>query len=127
MAVKLATAFVLPDEKAYWLTETWRRTPIGTRRMQRIMVLRGDEIVAHEEDLGAWDMDVDKPFQAPGFWEYSVAELQDIAQQAREQKPPTDSDDRIDLVQTWAQELDERRMQRDHQSTFGPYFRKERN
>lgn len=125
--VTVATAQVWPDEKAYWLTENWRCDPAGgVRRVQRIAVLRGDEIAVYEEDKGAWDMDVDTPFQVPSFWEYKVAELQEIALHAHEGKPPTDPDDRLDLIAVWAVELDERRMRRDHRSTFGPHFRKER-
>ncbi len=122
-----ATAAVIPDEKAFWLTETWRRTPLGDRRVQRIQVLRGDEIVVYEQDAGPWDMENDQPFQAPSFWEYSVAELQEIALSNRNGKAPTDPDDRMDILEVWARELDERRMRAEHRSVSGPYFSKERD
>lgn len=125
MGLTPATQFLLPDEKAYWLLETWRRTPVGDRRIQRIYVLRGDAIAVHEADLGPWDRANDMPFQALGLWEYSVAEIQAQAERGREIMPP-DDDEPIDLIKVWAKELDEKRMQRDHISTSGPYFRKER-
>ena len=94
--------------------------------MQRIAVLRGDEVAIYEEDMGVWDIEKDRAFQAPSFWEYKVAELQEIAMQAREGKPPRDPDDRMDIIAEWAVELDERRMRQEHKSTIGPYMRKER-
>ena len=117
---------VNPDEKAYWLIESWKVTDRGLRRIQRIQVLRSDEIAVYETDAGSWDMDTDQPFQAPSFWEYSVAELQDIALEARNMRAPRDPDDHIDLIGVWAGQLDERRMRRQHRSTFGPLVRKVR-
>lgn len=99
---------------------------LGPQRVQRVWVLRGDEIALHERELGAWDGKKDHPFQVPSFWEYSVAELQEIAEQCREDRVPTEPEQPIDLLDVWAEELDERRMRRDHKSTFGPMLRKER-
>ena len=129
MATRLmvATDRVSPDEKAYWLMETWRRDPLlGDRRTLRIAVLRGQEVAVYEEDLGPWDVERDTAFQAPGLWEYSVAELQEIAVMAREGKPPRDPEDRMDIITVWAKELDEQRMRQEHRSTFGAYLKKER-
>ena len=125
--ITISTDHVLPDEKAYWISESFRAVPgMGYRRIQRIQVLRNDKVVVYEEDMGPWDMLEAHPFQAPSFWEYSVAELREIALQAREQRPVRDPDDHIDLIAVWARDLDERQMRRDHRSTIGPYFRKER-
>jgi hypothetical protein len=125
MVLTAATDRVLPDEKAFWLTESWQQTILGERRIQRIQVLRGDKIAVYESDMGPWNAATDFPFQAPSFWEYSVAELQEIAEQSRGHVPDGE-EKRIDLVEVWAQELDEKRMERDHVSTFGPLVRKER-
>ena len=121
-----ATAEVSPDEKAYWLIESWQRTPLGDRRIQRIQVMRGDAIAVYEHDVGPWNIETDQPFQAVSLWEYSVAELQDIAMEARSGKPPTDPDDRMDILDVWTKQLDERRMRRAHRSTFGHHVRKVR-
>ena len=130
--VAQATSFVLPDEKAYWLFEGWRnmlfRLPSGRfggrgeRRVQLIYVDRGDAIAVYEKDLGAREgFEADK-FQIPSFWEYSVAELQDIADYLRDDKPLSNPpvEERLDLMACWAKTLDERRMQKAHKSTFGP-------
>ena len=125
MALTVATDRVSPDEKAYWLKETPEQTILGERRVQRIQVLRGDRIAVYESDMGPWNAATDFPFQAPAFWLYSVAELQEIAEQSRGHVPD-EEEKRIDLLQVWANELDERHMERDHASTFGPLVRKER-
>lgn len=117
-----ATTFVLPDEKAYWLSEGWRPIPPlpGERRIQIIHVLRGDQIVLWEKDLGPkGNFQADK-FQIPSFWEYSVAELQEIADYLREGKPLSNPEERLDLMACWAKELDERQMLRTHKSVYGP-------
>lgn len=123
--LSVSTQFISPDEKAYWLTETWRRTALGDRRHQEIAVLRGDTIAIYQDDLGAWDINADKPLQIPGFWEYSVGELREMADMVRGDKPP-DRNEPIDLITVWAKELDERRMRRDHTSVSGLYLTKER-
>jgi len=125
MALSLATHVLLPDEKAYWLISTWQRTPLGDRRVERIWVLRNDQIVMHEEDKGPWDMTRDHPFQAAGLWLYSVAELREIAEVGAGMKAP-DDDEHLGLLQVWFEELDERRMQAAHRSVSGRYQRKER-
>ena len=122
-SVAQATSFVLPDEKAYWLFEGWRNIPgKGERRVQIIHVDRGDVIAAYEKDLGAREAFEADKFQIPSFWEYSVAELQDIADYLRDDKPLSNPpiEERLDLMGCWAKALDEKRMQKAHKSTFGP-------
>lgn len=92
----------------------------GERRLQIIHVLRGDEIAAYEVDLGPREMYQADKFQIPSFWEYSVAELQEIADSLREGKPMSNPEERLDLIACWARTLDEGRMRRTHRSTFGP-------
>ena len=126
MTATVATAWVSPDEKAYRLTETWQRTPLGDRRVQRIQVLRDDRIAVYEQDVGPWDMEKDHPFYFPSMGEYSVAEVQEVAMQSREGRPLREPDDRLDILAAWQRNLDERRMRRDHRSSFGPFIRKVR-
>ena len=126
-ALTVATSYVIPDEKVWAFAETWQRTVLGNRRIQRFQVKRGDALAVYEEDMGAFDPQADHIFSAPMcYWEYSVAEMRELAQLSRDNKPLREPEDRIDLIGVWAKELDERRMERDHRSTFGPYFKKER-
>ncbi len=103
-----ATSLIFPDEKAFWLTEGWRLVPgMGERRIQSILVLRGDEIATYEKDLGPKDDYKADKFQIPSFWEYSVAEVQDIADYLREGKPMSDPEEQRDLRQAYLQQLEE--------------------
>lgn len=123
----VATDRVWPDERVYWLIEGMRRSPVlGERRIQKIAVLRGDKMAVYEEDKGAWNIEKDTPFLCPSFWEYSVEEVQYIADRARENKVPTEPEEPINLIAVWAKDLDEARAKQRHVSVSGSYFRKER-
>lgn len=118
---------VWKDEKAWWLSEKGVVSPIqGMRRVQRIIVRRDGEMAAYDEDRGIWDQKHDFVFQIPSLWVYSVAELQEMADRAREGKVPQEPEEPIDLLQTWLEELDERWIAAQHRSVSGPLFRKER-
>lgn len=73
-----------PDEKAYALVEV----PIITNNSQRvhrfqvIYVNRGDRLAAHVIDLGPELVKLPAS-RIPSFWEHTVAELQDLAVQMR--------------------------------------------
>lgn len=112
----LATGLIFKDEKAFWLSEGWR----GERRIQILHVLRGDKIAVHEEDLGLQSECKADKFQIPSFWEYSVAELQDIADFLRDGKPMSNPEEQRDLASLWLEELDEKRAQMAHRSVYGP-------
>ena len=119
-----ATNFVLPDEKAYWFIETWQRVPfLGDRRVQRIVVRRSDELSVFQEDMGPWDWATDRPSQAPGLWQYTVAQLREITDIGRGRADPQQYEP-IDIKTVYMEEMDERRM--GHRSVFGRFFKKER-
>lgn len=80
------TLEVHPDEKAMGLAELYERTPDqrAIHRYQIIYVIRNDAVAEYRTDMGAdkdWRI---PPLSIPSFQEHSVAELQDMAQFARE-------------------------------------------
>lgn len=124
----VATSYVLPDEKVWAFAETWQRVPgLGDRRVQRIQVKRGDALAVYEEDVGSFDPDKDHIFSAPMcFFEYSVAEMKELAELSRDNKPLREPEEHMDILGEWLKDLDEAQMRRDHKSTSRAYFRKER-
>ena len=88
-----AAVVVLPDEKAYGLSEVNLLGPIvegegqTMRRYQIIYLNRGDKLAEYREDLGlASDFDAIL-FRIPSFWEHTAGELMDIAQEMRSRPP----------------------------------------
>jgi len=84
-----AAVIVLPDEKAYGLSEVNLLGPVvegegqTMRRYQIIYLNRGDKLAEYREDLGlASDFDAIQ-FRIPSFWEHSAGELMDIAREMR--------------------------------------------
>jgi len=84
-----AAVIVLPDEKAYGLSETNLLGPIvegegqTMRRYQIIYLNRDDKLAEYREDLGlASDFDAIQ-FRIPSFWEHTAGELMDIARELR--------------------------------------------
>jgi hypothetical protein len=84
-----AAVVVQPDEGAYGLREVELLSPfvegVGQKmhRYQIIHVNRGDRIAEYREDLGlASDFDAIQ-FNIPSYWEHTVGELRDIAQDLR--------------------------------------------
>jgi len=122
------TQYVTPDEKVWAFAETWQRSAgKGDRRIQKFWVLRGDSIAVYEEDVGPFNVDTDHIFDAPMcFWEYSVAEMKELALMSRNNVPPREMDDRLDLIEAFVRHVDEKNSQARHRSTFGPHFKKER-
>jgi hypothetical protein len=88
-----AAVIVLPDEKAYGLSEVNLLGPFvegegqTMRRYQIIYVNRDDKLAEYREDLGlASEFDAIL-FRVPSFWEHTVGELMDIAQDLRNRPP----------------------------------------
>lgn len=136
------TGHVLPvalrvrgDEKAWMLVE---RSLLTTdykelRRWQFIYVNRGDQIAEWCQDLGLasqWPDVTD--FRLVSMWEDSVDELMDQATAWRHEQG--EFHERLleyratsTLIPEWLALIDEKRMQRRNQSTFGPGFTRQRN
>ena len=81
--VPIATE-VHPDEPAYGLVEIHRQSDgsKGWHRYQQIAVDRGDIIAIYEEDMGPKEH-YSHPLRIPSFWEHTVGELLDMADQLR--------------------------------------------
>jgi hypothetical protein len=85
MAVPIGTIY--PDEKAYSLSEINKpsRCPKGgIRRVEVLLVNRGDRVVSFERDMGLAKNYRATQFCIPSMWEHSVAELREIAHWMRE-------------------------------------------
>ena len=127
-----AADFVLPDEKVWWLMERWETVPLGRgpHLIQQIQVVRGDAMAVHRRDLGRKD-DLPKAQQHTqgfNFWagfEYSVGEVQEIADHNRENKALEEEPQ--DLVGNWLKQQDEKRQLAAHKSVSGPYVKVERH
>lgn len=79
------TPYVTPDEKAMGLLEVELLTPSGTdiHRYQLIYVIRNDQQTVHVVDLGSRLRYPNPPLSIPAYMEHTVAELQDMAVEAR--------------------------------------------
>lgn len=83
-------------------------------------------MAVYEEDVGPFNPAKDQEFRSPCFWLYSVAEMREVAQLAREDKPLQEPENRMDIRRVFLETLEERKAQREHRSVVGPHFRKER-
>lgn len=95
--LEISTTFISNDEPCFCLTELDFISPAGERRRYRdCIVMRGDRLATHREDLGlAKDFKTDQ-IRIPGgaidedskriFIEHTVGELKDIATAIRIQK-----------------------------------------
>lgn len=91
MAMLAVAESVHPDEKAYLLGE--RNLPFprrGWRRIQIVIVNRGDRLAEWRKDLGPAASFTAQPFDVPSLWEHTVGELWDIADLQRDQTTWTD-------------------------------------
>lgn len=95
-----AAIAVLPDEKAYGLSEVNLLSPwvVGVgqtmHRYQIIYVNRDDKLAEYREDLGSASGFSAIQFRIPSFWEHTVGELKDIAEDLRN-RPPSHLDEII--------------------------------
>jgi hypothetical protein len=127
-AILPVTQFALPDEKAYWLYESGRfKHGVGMRMVQRIIVVRDGRLAAYEEDIGEWDWKKNRTFQSVGLFEYSVAELREHAEMARNGKEPEPMYEPINLLEAWDRDIDRNRKARLHQSIIGSSYWRQRS
>ena len=83
--IRNQTPYVLADEKAMGLMEVELLTPDskGVHRYQIIYVVRNDQQSAHVVDLGDRLLFPNPPLNIFSYMEHNVAELQDMANEAR--------------------------------------------
>ena len=79
------TKSVSVDEKAYSLAEKPFSVAGVVHRFQVILVNRGDRVAEWRTDLGLWS---GTAFAIPAFWEHTVGELRDMADQLRTENNP---------------------------------------
>ena len=81
------TQTIDPNEKAWSFAETTRQSPgsRGFHRYELISVKRDGDLAIHERDLGKASLfkGAKKAIMIPSFFEHSVAELRDIADNVR--------------------------------------------
>jgi len=92
--IEIGTSYVLPDEPCFNLSELDLLSPTGERRRYRVyMVVRGDKLAKHQEDMGpAKSFKTDQVRVLGGFIdedskriyiEHTVNELRGIVEQLR--------------------------------------------
>ncbi len=99
-----STLHTSPDEKAYALVETNMQSPTfrGFHRYQLIIVNREDRMSEFRRDLGPAKNFEARQFRIPSLWLHTVGELQDMADNLRdevatpnEHLPVADGDDML--------------------------------
>ena len=125
---------VLPDEPCYWLSEENLQShgSRGWRRYQRIKVIRNDLVVEYRRDLGPARRFKADQFQMPGGVRdtatgrieifYSVAELQEAADQLRDRKPLRERPP-LALWEYYQRQQEQKPIVARKQSQFGPSLR----
>lgn len=84
--IEIATTYVNPNEKAMWYQELHEASPdaSGARRYRKIYVKRDGNLAIYTEDMGlASEWKGTRELNIPLFFEHSVAEALDLAQNLR--------------------------------------------
>ena len=115
------------DEKVWELAETNRDLEqIGSHRIQRIRVRRGDQLEDFEKDMGPSELWPHEQIHFFAGFEYSVGEAMEIAQMLRESKAPMQRGPR-DLFGDWLKFCGEKQQQVAHRTVVGPLVTIQRN
>jgi len=97
--ITLITTTVYGDEKAWGYAEVHKQSPRyrGFHRYRVISVLRDGRLAEYSEDMGlASKFKGITPIAIPSFWEHSVDELRDLADELRG-RPRIDVKDLLEL------------------------------
>lgn len=128
------TQFILPDEKAWRLTEVNLVRPPSYQwhRWQVIFVNRADALAEFWTDFGPSSNYTAPEVTIPALWEHSVAELQDIALDKRLgddywQKRLGELNDSSTLIPDILAQKEEHWKIIRNQSVFGPSHNHQRN
>ncbi|KKL55408.1 hypothetical protein LCGC14_2255690 [marine sediment metagenome] len=127
----IVTDHVLPDEPCHGLAEGPMHMPFGAgfqrRWVQRIFVIRGDAIAKHMIDLGPaedWE-DRAMPLIMPSFGENTVAQLQESAEQTRNEgkyiRYRTDLLANSTLIEDSLAGLEQQYLAKSNRTTIGPH------
>lgn len=116
------------DEKVWQVRESDHvvKGQQGARRVQRVWVVRGEDIVEFQKDLGpSSKFPLAKPFIFVAGNEYSVGEALEQAEYLRDAVP--EPEEPSDMIGDWFKQLDEMREIRKRRSVVGPWQRTQRN
>src|SRR3990167_10317835 len=129
-----ATIYVIPGEPVYTLAELDLVPPdYGPKhRYQLLFVNRDGRIAEYREDLGLASAFSSRQFRVLTFWEHSVAECRDIADEQRLgqdywEKRLEEIQAESTLIEDFYAAHEEARKQIANQSIFGPMFTRQRN
>ena len=123
-----------PDEKAYVLAEYNLNLPPefrGFHRYRIVTVNREDKIVAFKKDMGPAELFITPEFRILGLWEYSVAELWDMADRNQENmywvNKTVELQGESTLIKRTIEQAEINRLILENRSTFGPEIKVQRN
>lgn len=106
------------DEKVYWLREFIVDLPgKGAHRIQRIFVVRNDQLMPFDKNLGPEWLHAGCPLaQMYAGFEYSVGEVMEIAENMRACKP--EPEEPRPLGELWLRQREEERELKAHRSVI---------
>lgn len=129
-----ADEVIHPDERAWMLTELVQVVHglPGYRRIQHLFLVRGDEIVVQDRDLGDASTFTAPEFRLPSFNEHTAGELWDIADFNRDRDAwfrnrMREIQGESTLTQDWLNWIEARVKLVNNQSVFGPGMSVQRN
>ena len=130
------TPYVVADEKAMGLLEVELQTDTSKdiHRFQIISVIRGDKQASYVTDLGSRLLFPNPPLNIISYMEHSVAELMDMADEARARSSVTkrlaelseESAKGRNIIDAFLDRKDRAWKAIRNQSHFGPTFTKQR-
>ena len=136
-AISSQTTYVLADEKAMGLLEVELQTEDGkdTHRFQIISVIRNDKQANYVSDLGSRLLYPNPPLNIISYMEHSVAELQDMANEARARSDVTkrlaelqeESTKDRNIIKEFLEQKERNSKIIANKSQFGPTYRVQRN
>ena len=125
-----------PDTKVWFLTELEevQLGKVGTRRIQRCYLLRGDEMCVVERDMGEAKEFSGPEFRIPSLNEHTAAEVWDMADYHRDPDRYRDFAQRAKeiqgestLITDWVNWLEERKRLVGNRSLFGSSCKRQRD
>ena len=123
-----------PDERAYVLAEYNLNLPPafrGFRRYRIITVNRDDKLIAFKKDMGPAELFVTPEFRILGLWEYSVAELWEMADRNQENmywvNKTVELQGESTLIKRVIEQAEANKLILENKSTFGPGIKVQRN
>ena len=133
--IRNQTPYILADEKAMGLVEVELLAGKDVHRYQIIYVVRNDQQSPYVVDLGSRLLYPNPPLNIISYMEHTVAELQDMANEARARSDVTkrlaelqeeSSKDR-NIIKVYLEQKERNSKIIANRSQFGPSYRVQRN